>query len=291
MPTPTATLFLAFDPNDSQTAPYGRFLKGSSTIRSKTWQLANFTGYSVSSASINNAGSGYALRDVITAAGTYVAPAQFKVKAVTSTGAISAIEPVAVGNLYSAALSQPQGGTPTTGGSGRGATLTLVVAPVANSPITVPDSKETPILLSKASGAIVLVQVQLSNSCVLTNGLDDGNALQVSAVFGRGHHSTSRDQKYASPFAIPGSTNVCCTFFQGFKAAGSQGNWTLSPNPRPGGYTYDNPGNNQAYLYIGAPAFLDADGLDLYEFNVGVVACTSNGVFTFGHDPDMQVDN
>lgn len=300
---PTATLLLAFDPTDldttqakSGTAAYGRFLgNGSSRLPagsfSKVWQLAGFTGTGVTAATVANAGSGYTLGDTVAVtAGTYVAPAQFKVTAVSATGGVSGLSAPRSPGLYTAAMTQPTS-VPVSGGTGTGATLALTFGDSSATTITVPDNRDAPILLSRASNIVVQVLVQAVN-CSFTNGLVGANALQISVVFGRGRHHRVRNQNYAAPFAIPGGTNVCCSFVQAFTASlasGSTSNWTLTPTPAPVGYTQ--PAVNQAYVSLGAPTFLDSAGQDLFEFNVGVVAATTGGVYTFGHDPDMQVDN
>jgi len=110
---------------------------------------------------------------------------------------------------------------------------------------------------------------------------DTGYALRIAAVFGRSSHHGSRDQSYASAFPVPNATP---------KVVGTIFDMT---------FTASQITNNQAVLLpIGSPFFHDAgaNSSDIYAFNVGVTAfinvppLNTTSVYTFGHDPDLQVD-
>ncbi len=145
-------------------------------------------------------------------------------------------------------------------------------------PVVSPDNPGTPIAISKQQG----VQVQINIIASLPAGYSwgpDPYPIKVGVVFGRAHHPSRRNQDYASPFALANVTppTVCAIFEQWFTAAQL-------------GTAYD------ALVPLGAPAFLDTTvgSKDIYDFNVGVtVSLTHNGqplTLSFGHDPDMQVD-
>jgi hypothetical protein len=59
----------------------------------------------------------------------------------------------------------------------------------------------------------------------------------------------------------------------------------MLPQPATGG---------SAMLQFNNPVLKDS-GTDIFEFNVGVLATVTQGsqtsTYTFGHDPDLQVDN
>jgi hypothetical protein len=77
----------------------------------------------------------------------------------------------------------------------------------------------------------------------------DGYCLRITAVFGRAHHGTQREQAYASPFSIHNqdSTSIATVFDQHYSnVSGNPKNYPVIPN------------NNQGVLTIGFARFRSA---------------------------------
>jgi hypothetical protein len=263
------TLQLVFDPSSAD-AGFGRFLADSPSNRSKVWYLTGASYYQATGATVAAGGSGYKQNDVLTAVGGSFSGATFS--ADVANGAVTGVT-LLTGGAY---LAAPTGALQTSGGAGSGATLNVTSGPQTSAPIFLADNPTSPFSISLASG--IQVNVQVSGVSPFPNNYTLNN-FQIFAVFGRGPHHGANQQQYASPFGVPhgaprqGKAPVCTVF-------------TL-PQPATG---------SPATLQFNNPVLKDS-GTDIFEFNVGVVASVTppgssgTSTYTFGHDPDLQVDN
>jgi len=261
------TLQLVFDPSSSD-ANFGRFLADSPSNRSKVWYLTGASYYQATGATVGTGGSGYTQGDVLTAAGGTFSGATFTAN--VANGVVTGVT-LLTGGAYIVA---PTGALPTSGGAGSGATLNVAIGSQTSAPIFLADNPTSPFSISLASG--IQVSIQVSGVSPFPNNYTLNN-FQIYAVFGRGPHHGANKQQYASPFGVPngaprqGKAPVCTVF--------------MLPQPATGG---------SATLQFNNPVLKDS-GTDIFEFNVGVLATVTQGsqtsTYTFGHDPDLQVDN
>jgi len=149
---------------------------------------------------------------------------------------------------------------------------------------TVTNDRTTPkVQLVSANSSTPTVQVTIVAN--LPQGYswgtgDSGYSMRIVAVFGRARHAAN-SQDYASPFGAVAVPSALATVFD---------------------LTYIDTGSTSPLtttLQFGQARFGDAGATtpDNYSFNVGVVAFivkpgqTTPSLFTFGHDPDLNVGN
>lgn len=98
-----------------------------------------------------------------------------------------------------------------------------------------------------------------------------GTTVRLTVVFGR----LNRGSNVATPFTLNQQSGgaACTVFASDYNAAAADGSWVWKLGP-----------------VVTFPA--QSNGANKYEFVVGITVVQPNGtVLTFGHDPEMDVEN